>query len=280
MAGTALFVVLVGILASPLEAVYIRITAFEQAFNQTWSHPAHDGASVLSLIQRLRPTVLNRFVTGLPDPHATVPFPSGTPPMPYADYLTRAMAAGGPGCTIAPKVHLNSIWPDTYRMAAAAALRNLSVSPRLTRLDLDCYFSNGTNAQHKDTLEAFLGMGWERLGFNFVGGDRKCFGLVSYGEAAIQPGSWTVSLAGLNDMKMDGVGERLAHIDYPEAIGEFARLSGDKQAAVLTQIAASQRAHNFSFVWPVLYSGYDATKVVLSDGKTTVFDVIERLIGG
>ena len=257
-------------------AAYVRITAFEQAFNQTWSHPSHDGPSVLRLIQQLQPTVLNRFVTGLPNATATVP--NGTTPIPYATYLTLAMAAGGPNCTIAPKVHLNDIWPDAYRMAAAAALRNLSVTPRLTRLDLDCYFSNGTNAEHKQTLEAFLSMGWKELGFNFVGGDRDCFGLVSYGEAAIEPGSWTVSNAGLADMSKDGVSERLAHIDYPNAIAEFGKLTGDRQAAVLTDIAASQHVHNFSFIWPILYSGYDATKVMLSDGKTTVFDVIVKLI--
>lgn len=259
-------------------ATHVRITAFEQAFNQTWSHPAHDGQSVLNLIRALKPTVLNRFVTGLPSASATVP--NGSAPIPFTDYLTLAMAAGGPGCTIAPKVHLNDIWPDAYRMAAAAALRNLSVHPQLTRLDLDCYFSNGTNADHKETLEAFLAMGWEKLGFNFVGGDRKCFGLIEYGEAAIQPGSWSVSLPGLDDMRKDGVTELLAHIDYPNAIAEFGKLSGDRQAAILTDISASQKVHNFSFIWPIIYSGYDATTVTLSDGKTTVFDVIVKLIEG
>jgi len=97
----------------------------------------------------------------------------------YADYLTLAMGAGSPNCTISPKVALNDVWPNGYRMAAAEALRNLPVTPQLTKLDLDTYFSNGTNADHKATLEDFLGMGWQKLGFNFVGVRRETFGCIT-----------------------------------------------------------------------------------------------------
>lgn len=257
--------------------IYVRICAIARR-EQEWSIKNHSGKDVLKMIEELKPDVLNRFINGKPNPNLEIPMGSGEQPMKFTDYLTAAMKAGASDCTLTPKVHLNDIWSDEYRMQAAKALVELPVTPKLYMLDLDCYFSKGSAEEHKHMLVKFKQMGWKDLGFNFVGGDRKTFGLAQYGEAAIKPGEWSVSTPGLAIMKKGNVKTLLAHIDYPEAIEDFGKLKGDRQAEILRKIQEEQYKHHFTFIYPVLYCGYDSTKHKTSKGQT-IFEVIKELIG-
>jgi hypothetical protein len=260
--------------------IYVRIIPMGH-FAEKWDPKhGHSGRDVLKMIEELKPTCLNRFMCGMPHPELMIPMGNGEDPMPFPEYLTAAMKAGAPGCTIAPKLHLNDRWvfTDEYRMKAARALRNLKVTPRLTVLDLDCYFSKGNAAERKQVLQDFKDMGWKDLEFNFVGNTGKTFGLVSYGMAGIDGNTGFLGGSALGRMrKTPGVRVYLGHIDYPPGIAKFASHSPDKQAAILTHIQKIQYEHGFRFIYPVLCPYYDSTKVRTSKGKT-IYEVIKGLI--
>ena len=261
--------------------IWVRILPFEIR-DQGWQVANENGQDVLNMIEELKPDVLDRFITGKPDLSIEIPMGPGTAPMKFVDYLNAAMKAGAPGCLLTPKDHLNDIWSDDYRMEAAQALYNLPVTPRLKAMDLDEYFTHGTPEEHQQVLEKFKAMGWKDLGFNFAGGPKDGFGLISYAEAGVSKTTWEVNLNALDAMKEAGIKTRLAHIDYPGAIVEFEKLSPDRQADIIQKISQEQHQYGYTFIYPILYQrkGYDATKeVTLRDGPyhgATVFQVIKE----
>lgn len=262
--------------------IYVRITPFALAFTSKWTAPGHDGQDILHMIKELRPDVLNRFITGKPKTGTKIAMGGGQT-MGFTEYLTEAMRAGAPGCYLTPKVHLNKIWTDEYRMGAAKALRELKVTPRLHALDLDCYFSGGGKDAHKKQLHQFKEMGWQQLGFNYAGQIPEVFGMASYGMAAVSKHSWKINTGALAKMKKQGVKTPLVHIDYPKAIAQFGKLPPDRQAdIILKYIAPQQKKLGFRFVYPILYSGYDSTKeITRKNGKykgASLFELMKRQI--
>lgn len=261
--------------------IWVRILPFEMR-DQGWQLKSQNGQDVLNMIEELKPDVLDRFITGKPDLNVEVPMGAGAAPMKFADYLTAAMKAEAPGGFLTPKVHLNDIWPDDYRLKAAQELYDLPVTPRLQALDLDEFFTHGTPEEHRGMLEKFKAMGWRYLGYNFAGGPKPAFGLISYAEAGINKTTWEVNLNSLAAMKQEGIEIRLAHIDYPGAIVEFEKLPPDRQADIIQKISREQHQYGFSFIYPILYQrkGYDATReVTRRDGPyhgATVFQIIKE----
>lgn len=261
--------------------IWVRILPFEIR-DQGWQLKNHSGQDVLNMIEELKPDVLDRFITGKPDLGVEVPMGSGVAPMKLVDYLDAAMKAGAPGCFLTPKDHLNDIWSDDYRMEAAQALYDLPVTPRLKTMDLDEFFTHGTPEEHQQTLEKFKAMGWRYLGYNFAGGPKPAYGLISYAEAGVNKNTWEVNLNALAAMKEEGIKIRLAHIDYPGAIVEFEKLLPDRQADIIQKIRQEQHQYGFTFIYPILYQrkGYDATKEVTKRNGpyhgATVFQIIKE----
>jgi len=262
--------------------IYVRIIPFANAFNAEWTAGSHNAQDILRMIGELKPDVLNRFTTGMPKMNAKIPIAAGSPPLGFVEFLNAAMKAGAPGCTLTAKIHLNRIWSAEYRMKAAQALHDLPLTPRLHALDLDCYFSKGSGQDHRRALQKFKNMGWTDLGFNF-GTRKRTFGYGSYGMAVVTKGAWKIQRSGIGMLKREGIKTRLVHIDYPKAIKQFGKLPPDRQADIITKrICPLQRKWGFRFVYPILYSGYDATKeVTRKDGPykgATLFQIMKARI--
>jgi hypothetical protein len=265
------------------KGIYVRITPMDspmKGVGQTavWVRKNHTAQDILGMISQLKPDVIDRFTTGKQNPSYQVP---GSPQMNLVQFYNAAMAAGAPGCIFTAKVHLNDVWPDDYRMAAARSLRDLPVTPRLTALDLDAYFDGGGPKEHKRVLQQFKDMGWTDLGFN-TGTPKKMYGYGSFAMAPVNRNTWNVTKAQINELKQKGVRTPLIHIDYPRAIDEFKEMKPDRQAKILREIHQDQHQHGFRFIYPVLYSGYDSTKIVTSKNGPfhgqTIFEVIKHLI--
>jgi hypothetical protein len=84
-------------------------------------------------------------------------------------------------------------------------------------------------------------------------------------------------------LQREKIPTRLLHIDYPRSIQAFSKLPSDRQADIITkEICPAQRRYGFRFIYPVLYSGYDATKVLTT--KTgpykgaTIYQIIQQMI--
>ena len=187
----------------------------------------YNGQDILNMIEELKPDVLSRFSTGMPRLNADIDMGPGAPPMKFADYLTAAMKAGAPGCIMTSKVHLDNIWRDEYRMNSSRALRDMPVTPQLTELDLDNYFTNASEEKQNSFFAELRSMGWQRLVFNFAGREHKEKKLefADYGLVPISPRrNWEIGKSILEKVKSRGV-RPLTHIDYPLAMGEFKKLT-------------------------------------------------------
>jgi hypothetical protein len=265
------------------EGVYVRIITYGSAFKPEWGPEKHTAQDVLKMIDELKPSVLNRFITGKKDLSIKVPVAPGQPEMTLGQFLAAAVKAGAPGCTIAPKVHLNEIWPDDYRMQAAQDLRNLPVEPRLTMLDLDCWFKkNSKPAENKKLLQQFRDMGWTTLVFN-PGPYKSAYGYESSVMTYMGEKNWQVPEAKINGLHKKGIRLPLLHIDYPYQINLFRRLPPDRQAKIIEEIQAAQGRLGFRFIYPILMGEtYDSTRIRTSkDGPyhgATLYEVMKRLI--
>jgi hypothetical protein len=260
--------------------IWVRMVPF---WKKGWQLKDRDGQDLLDMIREVKPDVLERFVQFRPDPDMLVPMGKGVAPMKFVDYLDAAMKAEAPGGFMTPKVHQNDIISDQERLEEAQAWRDLPVKPRMKLLSLDVRPGHGTPDDHKRMLEKFKAMGWE-LGFNFAGGGQQVFGLGTYAQAAVNKATWEVSRKELAQMTEQGIGTRLAHIDYPPGIIAFGKLTPDRQAEIILKLSSDQHKDGFTFVYPVFYGrqGYDSSKQVTTlDGPfkgATVLDVIAEAV--
>lgn len=263
------------------DGIYVRIIPYTTAMKLGWNPPDYNAQDILRMIEELKPDVLNRFTAGKPDPESVIPVAPGNPPMNFLQFLNAALKAGSPDCMLTPKVHLNHVYRDSYRMQAAQELLDLPLTRRLTALDLDCYFESGDEADHRKMLQAFKAMGWVDLGFN-PGIIRPTYGFGSYGMPCLSKKTWEVSEDQISRWKAEGYQTLLLHIDYPPAITEFAKHPPDRQADIIAAIRPLQRKLGFRFIYPVLYAGYDANRIVTTrDGPykgATILAVIKQMI--
>ena len=266
-----------------IRGVYVRIITYGSAFKNEWGPDKHNAQDILKMIGELKPDVLNRFITGKKDPQLKVPVAPGQPEMTLAQFMTAAMQAGAPGCSIAPKVHLNEIWSDDYRMDAARSLRAMPITPALTMLDLDCWFKkNSTHEADKKLLQSFREMGWRDLTFN-PGPYKSAHGYATCVMTYMSEKNWRVPSKKIEALKKHGIPVPLLHIDYPYQIRLFAALPPDRQAEIMTQIQAAQAKEGFRFIYPVLMGEhYDSTRIFTSKKGpwhgVSMYEVIKQLI--
>ena len=200
------------------DGVYVRMLVFGHAFKQEWDADGHNAQDILKMIEELKPDVLDRFVDGKQNPNLHVPVAEGSPEMTELEFLQAAMKAGAPGCTLAPKVHLNKIWSDEYRMEAAQSLRDLPLTPRLTMVDLDSWFSHrGDAAGNKAMLQKLRKMGWTIMVTN-PGPYKSAYGYESSVMTYMSEKRWQAPKAKINALHEKGIKLPLLHIDYPAEI--------------------------------------------------------------
>ncbi len=264
------------------DGIYVRIIVFGHAFKQEWDLKDHTAQDVLKLIEQLKPNVLNRFIDGKQNPDLKVPVDPGCPQMTELEFLQAAMKAGAPGCTISPKVHLNDIWSNDYRMQAAQSLRDLPLTPRLTMLDLDSWFSHPHDASgNKAMLLKFKDMGWTTFVTN-PGPYKHAYGYENSTMTYMNPKTWQVPRAKIEALHKKGFALPLLHIDYPSEINAFRGLSGDRQADIIKSIQPEQTKLGFRFIYPILSGHYDSTKIHTSKNGpyqgATLFEVMKQMI--
>ena len=274
------------VMAEMPNGIYVRIDALDNPMKHggtaRWAPKNHDAHDILKMIAELKPDVLDRFMNGAQNPSVEVPVKPGSPKMTVIQFLNASAKAGAPGCRLVPKIHLNSVWPETYRLKTAENLLKLPVTPRITAISLDCYFSDkkpGAKERSRVRLMKFKKMGWVDMGFNFSGGRKETFGLGSFAYV-IPNAQWKPAF--LDILKREKIKRRLVHFDYPPQIKRFGKLPPDKQAHILDKLSAQQKNRGYRLVYPILYSGYDATKKVTSKKGPykgeTVYQVIKKLI--
>lgn len=265
-------------LASPLKS--------EDGFAQ-WMHPEYTAEDILEKIEVIRPQVLERYFTGKQDLEALVPVREGNPPMSVKEFLDASVSAGAPGCIIIPKLNLTwfSWGKEKYFWEAAENNYNLSLERPIRIVNLDnwkAFIDKHGEEQLKGVLERLKRIGYETIGVNMTGGYRPGFGMVSFADFPIDSENWKIRTSTLDKFKADpDITQYYLYIDYPGQMDKFMELTPDEQADVITKvIEPAAKQHDFTFVYPVLFDRWDASKhVTRSDGPykgSSILEVIQQ----
>ena len=135
-----------------------------------------------------------------------------------------------------------------------------------------------------EILKRLRKIGYQRIGVNTAGGFKHGYGYISFGDFLINSKTWEIRLSTLDKMKKDPhFKQYYLYIDYPGQMDEFMKLTIDAQADVFTDvIQPAERKHGFTFVYPILFDRWDATKQITSkDGKykgISLYEVIRQTV--
>jgi len=257
-----------------------------------WQYDDYTAQDVLRLIEIMKPTVLERYISGPLNPAATVPVDPGEPPMTVAEFLNASMRAGAPGCIITPRISLkvlsgkpckwNKKFDDCF-FAVADNLYNLPVDPPIRTLSLDNwsdYSKTHSDREIRAMLDRLVDMGWERIAANYIGGNHKSYGIIKIGMFGVDHETFLPKMSAYHTIAQNAsIEDILLYIDFRNPAEAFSRLPPDRQADKLYEIAALQKKYDFTFVWPVIGADFwDVTKVFTSKtgpyGGKSIFDVM------
>lgn len=279
------------------DGIYIRIRPLSDrgrrqdssAFS-SWILPKYTAQDILALIAGLKPDILERFTDGRLDPNAPVPVAKGHPPMNVAQFLNAAMKAGAPGCVISPRVSLHEYRAGTI-FETAQSLYNFPVNPPMRILSIDNWGDVNKAGFPKDEarvmFEKLKAQGWTDIAVNMVGGVYDPQGFASMVDFGINKDqNFAPNFDALARIKqLDGVKKALLYIDFPQQIKVFMEtFTPDQQADhFVNVIAAQQKPHGYTFVWPIVQGKWDSTQIVTSAGGpykgATIYEVMKKTIG-
>ncbi|QGJ70374.1 Hypothetical protein PBC10988_20690 [Planctomycetales bacterium 10988] len=257
----------------------------EDGFAQ-WMYPdQYTAQDILEMIEGLKPSVLERFITGRQNTAAAVPVRDGSPPMTVGEFLNAALEAGGPECILIPKLNLTWIsWGrEAYFWETAQNNFDLDLKRPIRIVNLDNwvgFVDQHGEAAAKEVLQRLRDIGYERIGVNMAGGYREGYGQLSFADFLIDKQAWAIRLSTLEKLKQDPHFEQYyLYIDYPGQMDEYMKLTVDEQADVITKvIQPAEKEHGFSFVYPILFDAWDATKQRTSENGpyqgATLYEVI------
>jgi hypothetical protein len=177
--------------------------------------------------------------------------------------------------------------PNLNRLAAENNFRLPLERPiRIVNLDNWPEFLEKHGEQNAiELLKRLREIGYQEMGGNMAGKFCPGYGYLSFADFLINANDWSIRLSQLEKMKADpDIRQYYLYIDYPGQMEEFMKLSPDRQADVFTKvIQPAEKREGFTFVYPILFDDWDATKHITSpDGPyhgASIFDVIRESIG-
>jgi hypothetical protein len=236
-----------------------------------WSPTTETPAAVLSMIQDMRPQVLERYVSG--GVNASALLPGGLSEQQFLQ------ASEDYGATIVPRISLQD--PNLY--SEAQSLYNLPINPPMRYLSLDNwapYSQGATQAQVVAMFQKLYAQGWEGIGVNMCGGYYPTYGYATWADFCVLPQqNYNPDLKTLNQLRSAEPNLQLflLYIDFPGQMKQFVTLSGNQQAQVLTTDAQQQASNGYKLVYNVLQTFYDSNNIFTSSGQS-IRSVIKGLM--
>lgn len=278
----------------------IRLIALAKPFSKdNWMLSKQRGLTkdytaqdVLEMIAELKPTCLERFITGYPNPNALVPVREGCEPMTVLEFLNKAIEAGGENCHIVPKLNLewleNEAGADYFWMAAEK-LYDLPLVRPIRNINLDvwdvyCKEIAPTPKERARLFKDLRRIGYEEIGVNMTGLYRVNDPQIDYADFNINKNEWKVNQGALEKLKSYPNLKRFyMYIDYPGPMDAFRENTPDRQAEIYCEeIFPYQQQLGFIYVYPILQDSWDATVVETSKdgpyGGKTMYEITKELL--
>ena len=247
---------------------------------------------VLEMIADLKPTCLERYITGYHNPDRQVPVREGYPPMTVKEFLNASLQAAAPGCEIVPKLNLQWLGTENGRKLfweSAEKLYALDLVRPIRNINLDCWdhYCNEIHKTPEERHEMFSrlrSIGYEKIGMNFTG----LYGVndpdIDYGDFNIDKVNWVVKEAAVTRLRSyPNVKDIYLYIDYPGPMQAFMEKDPDEQARIYTEVIyPSQEALNIHFVYAIIQDFWCASEIVTSPdgpyGGKTMYDITKELL--
>jgi hypothetical protein len=282
-----------GALANPL---YMRLrpldTQYTSCRDACWVLPQYDAQQIISMISSLRPTVLERYTSGVINPSLAVPVCSGCAPMNAGEFLNASMATCQ--CAIWPRLALPANGNLSNFEAQAQSLMNLPIFPKFTVLAIDLWSSSAptyTKSQIISMFQALESQGWTAFDLNDCGGYVPAYGYMTYGDVCLDTGTWQEPAQNvLSQMRTDNV-QPLLYIDFPSLICKFiTEQTTAQQFNDWKGMAANQASQGYALIYmvvqplpegncPASTSGYYDSNDISSGGQTQT-QLFESLSSG
>ena len=209
--------------------------------------------------------------------------------MTVGQFLNASLDSGAANCIIIPKLNLTWIsWGrEEYFWETAENNFNLPLVCPIRIVNLDnwkAFLEKHGEEKAINVLTRLKTIGYQRIGVNMAGGFNEGYGYISFGDFLINSNTWEIRLSTLEKMKKDPhIQQYYLYIDYPGQMTEFIELSVDAQADVLLDvIQPAEKRHGFTFVYPVLFDQWDATRQFTSaTGRyngASIYDIIKQAV--
>ena len=262
--------------------------------SNVWGLPNYTADQVLNVISDLKPTTLNRYISGPQVASQSVPVSSGQSPMTAQQFLQSSIdACRNPNqTTMFPRLSLKYLGQGTFFQYA----QNLysicqALNPPQVLLSLD-NSANHTVQEMAGVGSQLYAMGWKGLAIGACGVVGLPDGTCTFDQICANPTTGAVDTAQLMAIQQGqpSVKEFEGQIDLPGAFSQFAALSPDQEATVLTNLASQQSISGYRYMYPVLQSyipiggtlDWDATKVFTSQpgpyGGISIYQLMKNLM--
>jgi len=232
------------------------------------------------MISDLKPTTLNRYISGPQSAQQNVPVASGQPMMTVAQFLQASLnACKSPNSTtMFQRLSLEYYDQGTF-FQYAQNIYNIcqGLSPAQTLLSLDNsipFLSKHTINDLTNVANQLYAMGWKGLAIGACGVTNLPNGSSTFDQICVNPPNWQPDLSTMASIQQSqpSVKEFEAQIDPPGKLGQFAGLTPDQQATTIKTLTSQQAASGFHFVYPVIQNylpiggtlNWDSTKIFTS----------------
>ncbi|MGM9748913.1 MAG: hypothetical protein ACI3ZN_08925, partial [Candidatus Cryptobacteroides sp.] len=183
---------------------------------------------VIEMIADLKPTCLERFITGYHDADRLVPVRKGCPKMTVLEFLNASMAAGGPDCRIVPKLNLKWLFSEkgkTLFWESAQKLYDMPLDNPIREINLDVwneYCANTTAEERAAMFQRLRDIGYTRIGVNMTGLKNVNDPNIDYADFCISKEEWTVHETAVKKIRSyENVKDIYLYIDYPRPMAYF-----------------------------------------------------------
>ena len=272
---------------------YARLAAIG---NETWLLNRKNGGltrdytakEVIAIIEELKPDRLERFISGVIYPDATVPVDLGEAMMTVQQFLNAAIRAGSPDCRIIPELSLQWI-PDNENLfwKTASAYKNMLLDRPIRSIYLDgwvafCEDNNITAEKRSDILKHLREIGYQDIFVDYTGNLEENDPYITGAYLNINPETWRVDDAKLNTLKSySNISKILVHMDTPETLNQFKLKDADEQANIYCNtIYPNQNSQEINFVFPVMEGTFNSRMIFTGEdyNENSLFEVTRDLI--
>jgi hypothetical protein len=244
-------------------ARFVRFRAIDTEQAHGWALRNYNAQQLLRLIHGLRPSVLERYISGDVPSELEIPVAAGSARMSVSEFLAASEASENCEQVITPRVSVGEYDRGTF-FTTTQHLVQLSAGPHALRfLSLDNwsgFVQTHTHAEIDEMFARLEAQGWDSVGVNDCGAsgaetpdELNAYGHASFAEVGVDERTWRpdpVTLSALR--RSSNIRLILLYIDFPGPVRAFEALQPDRQAEILARLASQQQDAGYTFVYNIV----------------------------